>query len=116
MRTRFTELVGTELPIVQAPMAGANDAGLAAAVANAGGLGSLPCAMLSADDVRNALDTFRATSDRPVNLNFFCHAPPDADPARLDAWRERLASYYAELGVDTDGAGRRRGGRRSTRR
>ena len=51
------------------------------------------------------MTAFRAASDRPVNLNFFCHAPPDADPARLDAWRERLAAYYAELGVDADAGG-----------
>jgi nitronate monooxygenase len=105
MRTRFTELVGTELPIVQAPMAGASDAALAAAVASAGALGSLPCAMFSADDVRTAWEDFRAASDRPVNLNFFCHAPPDADPAHLDAWRERLAAYYAELGIDAEVGG-----------
>jgi nitronate monooxygenase len=105
MRTRFTELIGIELPIVQAPMAGASDAVLAAAVASAGGLGSLPCAMLSADDIRREWGAFRAATDRPVNLNFFCHAPPDADPARMDAWRERLAAYYAELSVDADVSG-----------
>ena len=102
MRTRFTELVGIELPIVQAPMAGASDAVLAAAVAAAGGLGSLPCAMLAADDVRREVGAFRAATDRPVNLNFFCHAPPDVDPARLQAWRDDLAAYYRELAIDPD--------------
>ena len=106
MRTRFTELVGIELPIVLAPMAGSADAVLAAAVANAGGLGSLPCAMFAADDVRREWDAFRhATSSRSVSFNFFCHAPPDVDSARLDAWRWRLAAYYAELGVETDRGG-----------
>lgn len=102
MRTRFTELVGIQLPIVQAPMAGSSDATLAIAVATAGGLGSLPAAMASPDDVRREVGHFRAASDRPVNVNFFNHAPPDDDAARLDAWRERLAAYYTELGVAPD--------------
>ena len=100
MRTRFTELVGIELPIVQAPMAGASDAVLATAVAGAGGLGSLPCAMLDPDGVRRELGAFKVISDRPVNVNFFCHASADVDPARLRAWRDRLAGYYEELAVD----------------
>uniref|UniRef100_UPI003D0E79CA NAD(P)H-dependent flavin oxidoreductase n=1 Tax=Amphritea sp. TaxID=1872502 RepID=UPI003D0E79CA len=69
----ITQLFGIELPLIQAPMAGAQDAALAIAVSNAGGLGSLPCAMLSPEQLRSELDTIRAATDKPVNLNFFAH-------------------------------------------
>ena len=97
---RFTALAGIELPIIQAPMAGSSDAELAVAVSEAGGLGSLPCAMLTADQVRASLQTIRQRTVRPVNLNFFCHRSPSVDSDRERQWRERLASYYVELGID----------------
>jgi nitronate monooxygenase len=70
------ELLGTELPMIQAPMAGVQGAMLAVAVSNAGGLGSLPCAMLSLEAMARELAAIRAGTDRPFNVNFFCHAPP----------------------------------------
>ena len=94
------ELLGIELPIIQAPMAGAQGSALAIAVSNAGGLGSLPCAMLSLEVIRQELVTIRSLTDKPYNVNFFCHTPPTPDAAREAAWRQRLAPYYAELGVD----------------
>ena len=93
-------LLGTELPIIQAPMAGVQGSALAVAVSNAGGLGSLPCAMLGADAIREELTTIRAQTTRPYNVNFFCHTPPVPDDAREAAWRAALAPYYAELGID----------------
>src|SRR5262249_40271491 len=97
---RFTHLVGVELPIIQAPMAGSQDAELAIAVSEAGGLGSLPCAMLNADQVRRAYQSIRQRTARPVNLNFFCHRAPVADSDRERRWRELLMPFYAELGID----------------
>ena len=94
------ELLGIDLPIIQAPMAGAQGATLAAAVTNAGGLGSLPCALLDLGALRDELTTLRARADGPFNVNFFCHAPPAFDERRDAAWRAALAPYYAELAID----------------
>ncbi|HEX6158975.1 MAG TPA: nitronate monooxygenase, partial [Thermoanaerobaculia bacterium] len=90
---------GVELPIIQAPMAGAQGSALAIAVSSAGGLGSLPAAMLTPDALRAEIGAIRAKTDRPFNVNFFCHAAPLFDAARDAAWRETLAPYYQELGV-----------------
>ena len=97
---RLLELFGIEVPIVQAPMAGAMDWELAAAAAQAGALGSLPCAMLDADQVREQLGKIRAHTTKPINLGFFCHAPPVLNNQREARWRERLAPYYRELEID----------------
>ena len=90
-------------PIIQAPMAGAHDERLAIAVAQAGGQGSLPCALLAPDGIRAQVAAFRAAVRAPVNLNFFCHAMPPADPPREAAWQARLAPYFAELGAAPTG-------------
>ncbi len=97
---RLIELLRIELPIVQAPMAGAMDFELAAAAAEAGALGSLPCAMLNAAQVREQIGEVRARTKKPINLNFFCHTPPTLNNAREARWRERLAPYYRELAID----------------
>jgi len=97
---RLIELFKTELPIVQAPMAGAIDWELVAAAAEAGALGSLPCAMLNAQQIREQMGKIRARTKKPVNLNFFCHSPPVPSNAREARWRERLAPYYRELAID----------------
>jgi nitronate monooxygenase len=94
------KLLNIELPIVQAPMAGAQAWEMAAAASNAGGLGSLPCAMLGAQQQREQLALLRRATGRPINLNFFCHRPPAPDAAREAAWRELLRPYYLELGLD----------------
>ena len=93
-------LLGIELPIIQAPMAGAQDHALAAAVSNAGGLGSLPCAMLSIDGIRKELQALKAKTTRPFSVGFFAHVPPEPSPDREAAWREALAPYYKEFGID----------------
>lgn len=97
---RLLDLLKIEFPIIQAPMAGAMDFELAAAVSEAGGLGSLPCAMLTAEKLRDEFAKIRARTKKPVNVNFFCHTPPVPNNALEAAWRERLAPYYRELGVD----------------
>src|SRR5579871_6352525 len=102
--------LGVRLPIIQAPMAGVQGGALAVAVANAGGLGSLPCAMLGPDALRKELTVIRSQTDRPINVNFFCHAPPAPSAEREAAWRAILAPYYREFGLDVNaiakGAGR----------
>ena len=100
---KLTELLGIDLPIVQAPMAGAQGSAMAIAVSNAGGLGSLPCAMLTATGLRKELDSIRAQTSKPFNVNFFCHAAPVADAARESAWRAALAPYYKQYGIDPAG-------------
>lgn len=97
---RFTDLMKIEHPIVLGPMAGAIDHELASEVAEAGGLGSIPCAMLDLEQIRDQVVKYRARTARPLNLNFFCHAAPELSNAREAAWRERLAPYYRELNID----------------
>jgi nitronate monooxygenase len=94
------QLFNIELPIIQAPMAGVQGSALAIAVSNAGGLGSLPCAMLNLDDIANELAAIRLGTDKPFNVNFFCHTPPVANAAREATWREALSPYYREFGID----------------
>ncbi len=100
----IADLFGVELPIIQAPMAGAQGSALAIAVSQAGGLGSLPAAMLSAAAIRDEVAVIRARTDRPFNLNFFCHETPAFDAERDAAWRNALGAYYDELGVPRDAA------------
>ncbi len=104
-------LVGIELPIIQAPMAGVQGSALAVAVSNAGGLGSLPCATLGIDAMRAELARIRAGTTKPFSVNFFCHESPAPSIEREAAWRTALAPYFTEYGIDPDaipaGPGRR---------
>lgn len=93
-------LLGVELPVIQAPMAGSQGSALAVAVTNAGGLGSLPCVLLSLETMREELAAIKAQTSKPVNVNFFCHAPPTPSAEREAAWRAVLSPYYKELGID----------------
>jgi len=95
-------LLGIELPIIQAPMAGVQGSALAVAVSNAGGLGSLPCAMLNPEAMRKELEAIQSQTGRPFNVNFFCHAPPTPDAGREAAWRAALSPYYKEFGINAD--------------
>jgi len=99
---RLLDLIGIELPIIQAPMAGANGSAMAIAVSEAGGLGSLPCAMIDPAKVRAEIGVIRQRTAKPVNVNFFCHAPAKLNPQRDAAWRARLRTYYEEFGLDAD--------------
>jgi nitronate monooxygenase len=96
----LSDRLGLAAPIIQAPMAGVQNHRLTAAVCKAGGLGSLPAAMLSTDALHAELTALRALTDRPFNVNFFCHAPPTLDAAREARWHAALAPYYEELGID----------------
>jgi nitronate monooxygenase len=99
---RWQTLLGTEWPIIQAPMADVQGSALAIAVACAGGLGSVPAAMLDAATLRAELARLSEATPAAFNINFFCHRPPPSDAAREARWRERLAPYYRELGLSED--------------
>jgi nitronate monooxygenase len=98
-----TTLFDIELPIVQAPMAGVQGSALAIAVSNAGGLGSLPCAMLAPDALRAELAAIVRGTTKPYNVNFFCHTPPETDQKRDALWQKALRPYYEELGISPSG-------------
>jgi nitronate monooxygenase len=95
--TRFTALVGSALPIVQAPMAGAGGVALAVGAIEGGALGSLPCAMLSPERIAAQAKAVRERAGGPLNLNFFCHHMPET--ADDGAWRALLRPYYDEYGA-----------------
>src|ERR1700735_4176760 len=99
---RFIKLCGVELPIIQAPMAGSAFSDMVVAVSQAGGLGSLACALLSVEQARKELETIRRKTSRPINANFFCHQPPQDDQTRQMNWRRRLDAYFVELGLDSN--------------
>ncbi|HYC94928.1 MAG TPA: nitronate monooxygenase, partial [Sphingomicrobium sp.] len=95
---RFLELVGCEHPIIQAPMANAGGVELCVAAIDGGALGSLPCGMLSASQIREQVGEVRGRTAGPINLNFLCHQmPQDADDS---AWRQLLKRYYDRMGVE----------------
>jgi len=96
----LSQLFGTELPIVQAPMAGVQGSAMAIAVSNAGGLGSLPCALLGADAIGSELAAIAKQTSKPVNVNFFCHQPPKPDAERDAKWRAALERYYEAFAID----------------
>lgn len=96
------KLLGIDLPIIQAPMAGVQNHELAVAVSNAGGLGSLPCAMLSPEGLREELTALTGQTSRPYNVNFFCHVPPEPDTEAERRWLRTLAPYFEEFGIDPD--------------
>ena len=96
---RVLDLFAIEFPIIQAPMAGAAMSDMVAAVSEAGGLGSLPCALLSLEQARRELEIIRGKTSRPMNVNFFCHREPSHDPDREMRWRQRLDGYYIQLGL-----------------
>jgi nitronate monooxygenase len=98
--SRLIKLLKIEHPIILAPMADAMDADLVVEVSEAGGLGSLPCAMLTPELLRDQFSNIRARTEKPVNINFFCHTPPLLDNAREARWRDRLKPFYQELGID----------------
>ena len=100
---RWLDLVGTEQPIIQAPMAGAGGVELCVGATMGGALGSLPCGMISPDQVREQVAQVRAQTSVPFALNFFCHSmPEDIDDS---AWRALLHAYYEEFGVEPGNGG-----------
>src|SRR5579871_1619571 len=97
---RIIDLFKIEFPILLAPMAGAIDAEIAIAVAQGGGLPSVPCATISPEKAREQIKIIRQRVSAPINLNFFCHRPVEANAASEAKWKGRLAAYYHELGLD----------------
>ncbi|WP_438465314.1 NAD(P)H-dependent flavin oxidoreductase [Marinomonas sp. PE14-40] len=100
LKGKIKDLLGTELPIIQAPMAGVQNSTLAIAVSEAGGLGSLPCGMLSIDALIAEIKLIKAATSKPYNLNFFCHHMPDYEQEKHDVWQNTLAKYFSELGIE----------------
>jgi nitronate monooxygenase len=100
---KLQQVLGTDLPLIQAPLAGVQASALAVAVSNAGALGSLPCALLTLEAMRAELAALKAGTNRPFSVNFFAHVPPVPVPEREAAWREALAPYYREFGIDPAG-------------
>ena len=99
---RLLELLKIEIPIVQAPMAGSDSVALARSVSSAGALGSLACALLSPDAVREAMRALRHEIACPFNLNFFCHAMKAPDPAATERWKMFLAPHYKTWGLNIE--------------
>ena len=100
-RPPLCQLLGTQLPVLQSPMASAQDHRLAVAVAQAGGLGAIPGAMLSPEALHAELAAFRqACPQAPINVNFFCHTPPVPDVAAQARWLQALAPYHRAAGID----------------
>lgn len=102
--TRLVNLLGSALPIIQAPLAGVQDHQLALAVMRAGGLGSLPCAMLDGAGMEAQIGALSAHTPLPFNVNFFAHKATVDDPQQQQQWRATLAPYYAELNLDQSAA------------
>jgi len=97
---RILDLTGIEHPIIEAPMAGPGTSALSIGAIKGGGLGSMPCAMLNAEQARNEFNLIKQQAGGPINMNFFCHLDPKADPSRETAWRARLTPYFDEFGLD----------------
>src|SRR5271165_3976231 len=97
--TKLLELLQIDAPIIQAPMAGVSTPEMAAAVSNAGALGSIGVGATNAAGARQMLAAFRKRSRRSLNVNVFCHAPPRADHARESRWLELLRPEFARLGA-----------------
>jgi nitronate monooxygenase len=98
-KNALTSLLGIDKPIIQAPMAGVSTPALAAAVSNAGGLGSLGVGAMNAQGARKVIRETRELTSKPFNINVFCHAPASADAAIEKAWTEWLAPIFAQYGA-----------------
>lgn len=97
---RILDLFGIELPIIQAPMAGATTIEMVVAAGQAGGLGSLPSAQLTVDQLKTAISSIRASIKAPLNVNFFAHQTLPVDAVAEIRWRALLAPYYVEFDLD----------------
>jgi len=99
---RLLDLLKIEIPIIQAPMAGSDSVALARSVSSTGALGSLACALLSPEDVRNAVHALRNGMTRPFNLNFFCHRMVAPSTAAVEKWKDVLRPHYWRMGMDIE--------------
>jgi nitronate monooxygenase len=99
---RLIDLFEIEHPLVLAPMAGFATVEMAASVCEAGGLGSIGCAIMQPQLAATTIAELRRLTSRPISVNFFCHSPAKADAEHEQAWRDRLLPYYRELGIDQE--------------
>jgi nitronate monooxygenase len=98
--TDLLERLGVDLPIIQAPMAGTSTPALAAAVSNAGALGSIGVGATNAQGARAMIEAARGLTNGPINVNVFTHGPATRDPARERAWIEALRPEFARFGAE----------------
>jgi nitronate monooxygenase len=99
---RLLDLLKLEIPFIQAPMAGSDSIALARSVSSCGALGSLACALLGPDGVREAVHAIRQEMPRPFNLNFFCHTMKPLEDGATERWKGVLSSHYERLGLDIE--------------
>ena len=106
MKTTFFADLNITYPLIQAPMAGVQDERLAIAVTQAGGMGSLPAAMLTPEQLVEQLQRFKnsdavyANADSlPINVNFFAHRATEADAGQTQSWIKLLTPYYQAFGI-----------------
>jgi nitronate monooxygenase len=95
----LSELLGVDLPIIQAPMAGVSTPAMAAAVSSAGALGSIGVGATDAQGARDMIAAVRERSSLPFNVNVFCHRPARANSSVELEWIERLRPEFARLGA-----------------
>jgi nitronate monooxygenase len=100
--TDLRRLLGVDLPIIQAPMAGVQDSELTLSVSRAGALGSLPCAALSLQKLEAELALLQTECKQPYNVNFFSHVSPTPEPQREAQWRQLLNPYYAAENIEIE--------------
>lgn len=100
MTANIRDILSAPMPLIQAPMAGVQDAALAIAVHGAGGTGSLPAAMLTPEQLAAELGKLKLAAGSAFNVNFFCHVEPAPDVEAEQRWRDALTRYYAEFGID----------------
>ncbi len=93
--------LGSELPVIQAPMAGVQGSDLVIAVCKAGGIGSLPCAMLNSEQIKSELTKIRSATRNPYNVNFFCHQAPDFDQEKERRWHSVLAPWFKQYNINS---------------
>ena len=99
---RLIDVLQIEHPILLSPMAGFGTVDLAAAVCAAGGLGSIGCAGMEPAFAAKTIRALRGLTDKPINVNFFCHVQAKTATDREEAWRGRLLPYYREFGIDPE--------------
>jgi nitronate monooxygenase len=97
---RLTEKLGIQLPIIQAPMAGVSTPQMAAAVSNAGALGSIGIGAVDAAGARKMILATRTLTDKPFNVNVFCHHQANQNPNKERAWLATLAPHFAKFGAN----------------
>ncbi|GIL41322.1 NAD(P)H-dependent flavin oxidoreductase [Roseiterribacter gracilis] len=97
MSNQLLDLLGIDLPIIQAPMAGVSSPAMAAAVAGEGALGSIGVGATDAAGARAMIASVRERTNRPLHVNLFCHQPAVANPVVESAWIERFRPEFAAL-------------------